>query len=154
MAAAHDYALPYRRHAALDRMAMGVVLGFDFGPRKIGIAVGQTITASASPLETIRAKGSKPDWERIGSLIAQWQPEALVVGIPYHIGDREMDWAELIHKFIRQLEGRYRLPVHIADERLTSLEARRQLGRKATSREVIDAMAAKLILETWLSEHD
>jgi putative Holliday junction resolvase len=109
---------------------------------------------SASPLETIRAKGSKPDWERIGSLIAQWQPEALVVGIPYHIGDREMDWAELIHKFIRQLEGRYRLPVHIADERLTSLEARRQLGRKATSREVIDAMAAKLILETWLSEHD
>jgi putative Holliday junction resolvase len=132
---------------------MGVLLGFDFGPKKIGVAVGQTITGTASPLDTLRANGSKPDWRGIGSLIEQWRPEALVVGIPYQMDDQEVEWSERVHKFARQLEGRFHLPVHKADERLTSCEARRQLGRQATSLEVVDAMAAKLILETWLCEH-
>ncbi len=132
---------------------MGALLGFDFGPRKIGIAVGQTITASASPLTTLRARDGRPDWDGIGALISEWQPERLVVGLPFELNDSEAEAAPRARRFARQLEGRYRLPVALADERLTSREARSRLGKAATSRERVDAMAAKLILETWFCEH-
>ena len=131
---------------------MGTLLGFDYGPRKIGVAVGQTITGSASPLTTLRSHGERPDWARIEGLIREWQPEAAVVGLPYNMDDSETEIAPRARRFARQLEGRFGLQVHLVDERLTSLEARRQLGRTATSLEAIDAMAAKLILETWLCE--
>ena len=131
---------------------MGTLLGFDYGPRKIGVAVGQTITGSASPLTTIRSHGERPDWARIEGLIREWQPKAAVVGLPYNMDDSETELAPRARRFARQIEGRFGLQVHLVDERLTSLEARRQLGREATSLEVIDAMAAKLILETWLCE--
>jgi putative Holliday junction resolvase len=129
------------------------LLGFDFGTKKIGIAVGQTVTGSATPLETLFWRNGKPDWEGIGRLIGTWQPQALVVGMPYNEDGDEEDWAAAIHRFARQLEGRYHLPVHKVDEGLTSMEARSRLGLKASSREIVDAVAAKLILETWLSEH-
>jgi putative Holliday junction resolvase len=131
---------------------MGTLLGFDYGPRKIGVAVGQTITGSASPLTTIRSHGERPDWARIEGLIREWQPKAAVVGLPYNMDDSETELAPRARRFARQIEGRFGLQVHLVDERLTSLEARRQLGRDATSLEVVDAMAAKLILETWLCE--
>jgi putative Holliday junction resolvase len=131
---------------------MGTLLGFDYGPRKIGVAVGQTITGSASPLTTIRSHGERPDWARIEGLIREWQPKAAVVGLPYNMDDSETELAPRARRFARQIEGRFGLQVHLVDERLTSIEARRQLGRSATSSEVIDAMAAKLILETWLCE--
>jgi putative holliday junction resolvase len=131
---------------------MRTLLGFDFGPRKIGVAVGQTITGSASPLTTIRSHGERPDWARIESLIREWQPSAAVVGLPYNMDDTETALAPRARRFARQIEGRFGIEVHLVDERLTSLEARRQLGRAATSLEVVDAMAAKLILETWLCE--
>ena len=131
---------------------MGTLLGFDYGPRKIGVAVGQTITGSASPLTTIRSHGERPDWARIEGLIREWQPKAAVVGLPYNMDDSETALAPRARRFARQIEGRFGLQVHLVDERLTSLEARRQLGREATSLEVVDAMAAKLILETWLCE--
>jgi putative Holliday junction resolvase len=132
---------------------MTTLLGFDFGTRKIGVAVGQTVTGSASPLLTLRYRHDKPDWVAITRLVAEWQPEALVVGIPYNPDGTEVEWAAQIHRFMRQLEGRFHLPVHRADERLTSMEARQRLGREATSPGAMDAMAAQLILETWLSEH-
>jgi putative Holliday junction resolvase len=131
---------------------MGTLLGFDYGPRKIGVAVGQTITGSASPLTTIRSHGERPDWARIEGLIREWQPKAAVVGLPYNMDDSETELAPRARRFARQIEGRFGLRVHLVDERLTSLEARRQLGREASSLEVVDAMAAKLILETWLCE--
>jgi putative Holliday junction resolvase len=131
---------------------MSTLLGFDFGPRKIGIAVGQTITGSASPLTCIRSRRDKPDWARIEQLVREWQPMGAVVGLPFNMDDTEALVAPGARRFARQLAGRFGLDVHLVDERLTSLEARRQLGRGATSLEAIDAMAAKLILETWLSE--
>jgi putative Holliday junction resolvase len=131
---------------------MGTLLGFDYGPRKIGVAVGQTVTGSASPLTTLRSRHEKPDWARIEHLVREWQPSAAVVGLPYNMDDTETELAPRVRRFARQLQGRFGLAVHLVDERLTSIEARRQLGRAATSLEVIDAMAAKLILETWLSE--
>ncbi|MET0014939.1 MAG: Holliday junction resolvase RuvX [Sedimenticola sp.] len=131
---------------------MGTLLGFDYGPSKIGVAVGQTLTGSASPLDTLRSVQEKPDWEGISRLIKEWKPEALVVGLPFNMDDTEAEIAPRARRFARQLEGRYHLPVHMADERLTSLEAKRQLGRKPKKIEELDAIAAKLILETWLSE--
>lgn len=131
---------------------MGTLLGFDYGPAKIGIAVGQTVTGTASPAGTLRAVRQKPDWSGIERLIDTWQPEALVVGLPHNMDDSESEIAAKARRFSRQLAGRYRLPVHLVDERLTSLAARQQLERPKNI-EQLDAFAAKLILETWLSEH-
>jgi len=131
---------------------VSTLLGFDFGPRKIGIAVGQTVTGSASALTTVRSRRDKPDWSRIEQLVCEWQPNGAVVGLPHNMDDTETELAPDARRFARQLQGRFGLQVHLVDERLTSVEARRQLGRDATSLEAIDAMAAKLILETWLSE--
>lgn len=131
---------------------MTTLLGFDFGPRKIGVAVGQTVTGSASALTTVRSRRDKPDWSKIEQLVREWQPNGAVVGLPYNMDDTETELAPNARRFARQLQGRFGLDVHLVDERLTSLEARRRLDRNATSPEAIDAMAAKLILETWLSE--
>lgn len=131
---------------------MGTLLGFDYGTAKLGIAVGQTETGTANPLTTLRAVRQKPDWVAISRLIDEWQPEALVVGLPFDMDDTETEIAPLARRFARQLEGRYRLPVYMADERLTSQVARQELGRKMKNYAELDAIAAKLILETWLSE--
>jgi len=131
---------------------MGTLLGFDFGPRKIGVAVGQTVTGSATPLRILRSRRDKPDWAGIEGLMREWSPSAAVVGLPFNMDDTEARTAPQARRFARQLQGRFGLEVHLVDERLTSIEARRQLGRGAGSLEPVDAMAAKLILETWLGE--
>ncbi len=131
---------------------MDVLLGFDFGPRKIGVAIGQTITGSATALTTIRSRRNRPDWARIEQLVHEWQPQGAVVGLPFNMDDTESTGAPGARRFARQLKGRYGLEVYLVDERLTSLEASRRLGRGTASREAIDAMAARLILETWLTD--
>jgi putative holliday junction resolvase len=132
---------------------MSTLLGFDFGTRKIGVAVGQTLTGTATPLETLTLVKHNPDWARIAKLIDEWRPEALVVGLPLDVDDSETDATAPALRFSRQLEGRFRIKVHLADERFTSFEARDRLGHKAKRIEEYDAVAAKLILETWLNEH-
>ena len=132
---------------------MQVVLGFDYGTHKIGVAVGQALTGSATPLETLGMVKNKPDWRRIEQLLADWRPEALVVGHPFEMSDREANNAPAAKRFARQLQGRFHLPVHMADERLTSREAWARLGSAAGRDPTrVDAFAAKLILETWLNE--
>jgi putative Holliday junction resolvase len=131
---------------------MGTLLGFDYGPRKIGVAVGQTVTRTASPLAILRAVREQPDWNGISRLIDLWRPEALVVGLPFNMDDSEAEPAPLARRFARRLEGRYGLRVILVDERLTSLEALGRLRGKSKNTSDLDAMAAKLILETWLSE--
>jgi putative Holliday junction resolvase len=131
---------------------MGTLLGFDYGTRKIGVAVGQTVTGTANPLETLQLVNHKPDWERIANLIEEWKPEALVVGLPLDVDDSETDATKPALRFSRQLEGRFHIKVYLADERYSSFEARDRLGHKAKHWETYDAVAAKLILETWLNE--
>lgn len=134
---------------------MGAVLGFDYGVRRIGVAVGQMVTRTATPLRTLPTRDERPDWDAIGQLIREWQPESLVVGLPYQMDDTEAPVAARARRFARQLEGRYRLPVFLADERLTTREAQRQLGRDARRDALrVDAVAARLILETWLSDRN
>ena len=129
----------------------GTVLGFDYGTKKIGIAVGQTITGTANPLTTLRYVKDKPDWDGIEKIIQQWQPDDLVVGLPMDTDDTETEITHAARRFARRLEGRFRLKVHMADERLTSAGARTLAG-KVKKTEELDALAAKLILETWLNE--
>ncbi len=132
---------------------MGVLLGFDYGSHKIGVAVGQALTATATALETLSMVNRRPDWARIGQLLDEWRPEALVVGHPFEMTGREANNAAGAKKFARQLHGRFHLPVHLADERLTSREAWARLGDRAAADPTrVDAFAAKLILETWLND--
>lgn len=134
---------------------MATLLGFDFGTKRIGVASGQTLTGTATALLTLACVRKKPDWDHIAQLIEEWHPDALVVGHPYEMTNREAEAAEPAKRFARQLEGRFGLRVHLIDERLTSREAWTRLGKEAhRNRDHVDAMAAKLILETWLADKD
>ncbi len=133
------------------RVRHHTLLGFDYGTRRIGVAVGQHVTGSATALETLTTRNGKPDWPRIEALIRDWQPDALVVGIPYHMDGSEQPMTEASRRFARQLHGRYGLPVYEADERLTSYEAERLLAAEGSrDDDRVDALAARLILEDWL----
>ena len=140
----------------------GRVLGFDFGLRRTGVAVGQGLTGTATPLTTLVGQDGQPDWDGIGRLIEEWRPEALVVGLPLQMdGSPNAELHERIERFCRQLEGRYHLPVYRVDERLSSVEAQRRLKaqrqqghRRRIRKEEIDALAAALQLETWLRSRE
>ena len=143
------------------------LLGFDYGKRRIGVAVGQELTGTASPLETVRAKEGKPDWPAITRLIQDWQANALVVGLPLNMDDTEQEMTRAARRFANQLKGRYHLPVFMTDERLTSVAAEYMLDenpidgqkkrprsqRQAKKREaLIDQVAAQLILTTFFNQ--
>ena len=132
-------------------------LGFDFGHKKIGVAVGQLETKTASPLQTIRSINQKPDWGTIGDLIKEWRPAGLIVGISRQKDGSDNPITPRMLKFCRQLEGRYQLPVHQIDESLTTFEAKQLLYDEVSVTaaklwEVQDQLAAQLILQTWLNE--
>ena len=124
------------------------LLCFDFGTKRIGVAVGQTLTDTATPLEIIQVHNNRPDWERIGALVAEWQPQALVVGNPLNIDGSRHPISARADAFARKLHGRYHLPVRRADERLSTVEAR---TRQRTG-DAVDHVAAQVILESWLQD--
>jgi len=125
------------------------LLGFDFGIQRIGVATGQSITGTATALCTINSCHGRPDWDRISELIEHWKPGALVVGLPLHNDGSDSDISRAARKFVRQLEERYHLPVHLMDERL-STHAAKQLMENSTSKQEVDAVAAMIILQNWL----
>ena len=131
-------------------------LGFDYGDKKIGIAVGNRETGLAAPLETVAAVKFKTNWARITVLIEQWQPEGLVVGISRQHNGRDNPVTPKIERFSRQLEGRYQLPVHLIDETLTTYESKQllfdELNLSASKLWAVqDQLAAQLILQTFLN---
>lgn len=136
------------------------LLGFDYGTKHIGVAVGQELTATSTPLATLPSRNENPDWDAIGRLIEEWRPAALVVGIPLNLDGTEQTMTQAARRFARRLEGRYRLPVHLADERLSSVEAGWLLHepdadagtRRARRRRELDEVAAHLILQTYFSQ--
>ena len=109
---------------------MQTLLGFDFGLQRIGVATGQVITGTATALSTVKARDGQPDWNIISELMQTWKPDALIVGLPRHDDGTDSDITDSVRRFIRQLEGRYRLPVHTMDERLSSRAAREQLDNQ------------------------
>ncbi len=136
-------------------MSIQQVLGFDFGEQRIGVASGQTITGSASPLCTLKSVNNKPDWAAIEKLINQWQPDALIVGLPFYLDGSRSEMTERAEKFSRQLEGRFHLPVYTHNEALSSFEAETflQSKKKQHDKQDIDKIAAALIVQSWLEQH-
>ncbi len=134
----------------------GTIIAFDFGYRRIGVAVGQTLTGSATPLAVVPV-ANKPDWQAIGVIVTEWKPVAIVVGLPLAADGGETEISKDARRFGRQLEGRYGIPVLYEDERLTSFSAEQRFvdarasGRMRRKEAALkDAMAAQIILENWL----
>jgi len=127
---------------------MATLLGLDFGLKHIGVAVGQTITRSATPMTTVGAVDGRPDWTALDALIREWQPERLIVGLPLNMDNTLSDMAKRAQRFANRLNARYGLPVEMRDERLTSQEAR-SLSDDPDARH---AIAAQLILAAWLED--
>ena len=137
-------------------MPDGYILAFDFGKRRIGIAVGQALTGTATPLEIV-ANGDQPDWAAITRLVGEWKPTGFVIGLPLSLDGEETAISALARSFGQQLTERFGIESHYQDERLTSVDAGRQFAearaaggarRKDSAR--LDAVAAKIILENWL----
>ena len=136
-----------------------IIMGFDYGTRKIGVATGQLITRTATPIAIITARDGIPNWSEIEALINEWRPTQFVVGLPLNMDGTESDISRRALKFARRLTGRFNLPHHTIDERLTTREAKEQHGLRREfqkrsqkeSQQQIDDIAAKIILESWLS---
>ena len=133
------------------------ILSFDFGLRRIGVAVGQDVTGSASPLGVVLNRDAGLDHQRLGQLINEWRPTQLVVGMPSHADGSPSDMQEPVNAFIEEL-ARYDLPVDTVDERYTSIEAEGALKqaraagtRGRISKDMIDSAAAVFIAERYLA---
>lgn len=138
-------------------------LGFDFGEKRIGIAIGHKIAGSdasgANPLKAVRNINGRPEWDEISALIAEWKPAALIVGLPLTAEGEAQRLTSLARSFGKHLRRRYQLPVHHCDERYSSNEAsriiannRQHQNRRRAKREDSDTIAAALILEQWLND--
>ena len=132
------------------------LLGFDYGRRRIGVAVAQELTGTASPLATVATMQSgKPDWGAIEKLVQTWRPDALVVGIPLNMDGTDQPLTHDARAFANTLKDQYNLPVFEVDERLTTKDARERLfaegGYKALQTGQVDQVAAQLILQNWFA---
>ena len=125
------------------------LLCFDYGEKRIGVAVGQTVTSTATALQTVLVINKKPDWEAIKILIDEWKPDKFIVGHPFTLHGTRQKMTAAAERFSRQLKHRFKLPVDLIDERLSSYEAQHEL--KSTRN--LDPTSAKLILETWFREN-
>lgn len=134
-------------------MSSQTVLGFDYGTKSIGIAIGQSLTGSANPLQSIKAIDGIPRWEEIGLLIEEWKPDLVVVGLPLNMDGTEQEMTQRAKKFANRINGRFGVKVATQDERLTTADAKARLfemgGYKALTKGQVDAMSAVLIIESY-----
>lgn len=133
-------------------------LGFDVGTRLIGVAAGNTLTANAQAVAVVPVRHNQPDWQQLDTLLAQWRPDALVVGLPLTRDGGEQAMTRTARNFAKRIGERYKLPTHLVDERHSSQEAARRFAharasgtRRRRDARMLDAMAAAIILESWLS---
>ena len=138
----------------MNKSALRCVIGFDFGLKRIGLATGQTITGTATPLATLQAIKHAPDWKGIAAHIEKWKPDALIVGIPYLLDGGESDMTRAARNFSKALEQRFQLPVFTIDESLSSYAAESRLKQDIKiakhNKHEIDKMAAAIIVQSWL----
>ncbi len=137
--------------------ATGTVVAFDFGIKRIGVAVGESMIGLAHPLTEISGEESAPRFAAIAAVIDEWKPRHLVVGLPLAADGSEHDLTRRAQRFARQIEGRFGLPVSLVDERYTSVEAEaglREAGaRRALREKRIDSAAAQIILQQFFHDH-
>lgn len=131
-------------------------IAFDYGVKSIGVAVGQKITGTASPLSAIKANDGIPNWQIIADVFAEWQPDNLLVGLPLNMDGSEQEITQRARKFANRLHGRFGLIVHTHDERLSTVDAKARLfelgGFKKLTKEKVDSVSACLIYESWVTE--
>ncbi len=134
-----------------------LLIAFDFGMKRTGVAIGQTLTQQARPLDTLIAHQGKPNWQAIEKLIHKWMPDAFVVGIPLNMDGSDQFITQHAKAFAHELRARFSLPVYEMDERLTTKAAREHLfregGYQALQGGQVDRVAAQLILENWFAEN-
>jgi len=132
------------------------VLGIDYGLKRIGIASGQTITSSASPITTLNRINGLTDWDALEQLISQWKPQALIVGMPYYLDGKENDMTKAVEAFCLELEQRFAIPIFKINEALSSYEAEEMLKKNTKigkhNKHEIDKMAAAIIVQNWLDQ--
>ncbi|MAD53827.1 MULTISPECIES: Holliday junction resolvase RuvX [unclassified Idiomarina] len=130
------------------------IIGFDFGTKSIGVAVGQSITGTASILKALKAQDGIPNWNVVEQLLKEWQPERIVVGLPLNMDGTEQPLTQRAKKFGNRIHGRFNIPVDFQDERLTSTAAREALfereGYRGLEKGKVDSAAALLIVEDYL----
>lgn len=141
-----------RTHIDID----GTVMAFDFGEKRIGVAVGETLTKTASALTTINSEENQARFEQIAALLKEWQPKLLIVGLPTHMNGEAHQITQLAKKFAQRLEGRFDLPVMMVDERLSSVKASDYLSeagvKSRAQKTLIDAVAAQVILQSYFDQ--
>ena len=134
----------------------GTALCFDFGEQRIGVAVGEHITTTASPLTTIDNESNEIRFAVIANLIKEWQPKILVVGLPLSLDGSENSVSQLCRKFARRLNGRFNLPVVLIDERYSSSDASEKLNQTGikgrAQKTMLDQVAAQTILQSYFDE--
>jgi putative holliday junction resolvase len=134
--------------------------GIDYGTRKIGVSVGQTLTRTAMGIAVIAVRSGDPDWPALDQLVQRWKPNAFIVGMPYNMDGSESDMTTRAKRFADTLTERYQLPWYGIDERLSTRAAREitrenseRIGKRYNDRAKVDAMAAQLVLESWFESH-
>jgi putative Holliday junction resolvase len=139
------------------KASLRTVMAFDFGLRQIGVATGNCLLETTQSLAILQARDGIPDWQKVADIVAQWQPDLLVVGEPLNMDGSASELSARAGKFARRLEGRLGLPVVLVDERLSSFEAKqqsREAGHRGDyKRHPVDSLAAELILRTWFAEN-
>lgn len=137
----------------MDNKTIVRVMGFDFGTKRIGVAFGQTVTKTASPLKNIAMQRGTPDWQTLDALVKRWEPDAMIIGIPLNMDGSLQPLSEMARAFGDMLQSRYHVPVLETDERLTTKDAKERLfklgGFSALQDGQVDQVAAQLILENW-----
>ena len=131
-----------------------MLLGFDFGKKSIGVAVGQEITGTASPLPALAARDGIPDWSQIEVIYQEWQPQLVIVGLPLNMDGTDQTMTHAARKFGHRLHNKFKITVNFYDERLTTADAKTRLfelgGYKKLKKDKIDSVSACLIIEGWM----
>ena len=128
------------------------VISFDFGTKKIGVAVGQTETKTSSPLQIVFSKNNSVNWDEIESIVNEWKPNLILVGKPLNMDGSDSDMMEKVDIFYKKLEKISKIPCEYVDERLTSFEARESLAE--IKKDLIDAHAAKILIDQWFNNNE
>ncbi|ADO47082.1 Holliday junction resolvase RuvX [[Enterobacter] lignolyticus] len=134
----------------------GTLIAFDFGTKSIGVAVGQRITGTARPLSALKAQDGTPDWNAVEKILTEWQPDAVIVGLPLNMDGTEQPLTARARKFANKLHGRFGVKIELHDERLSTVEARAGLfehgGYRALNKGRVDSASAVIILESYFEQ--
>ena len=134
-----------------------VIMAFDYGLRNIGIAIGQNITKSASTFYAIKAKEGEPDWIKLDSIVTEWEPALFIVGDPFNMDGTKSEFQKRISQFSSELKNRYKISLHMMDERLTTKEAKERIKAESSGlKESVNkhSVSAQIILEDWFRSTD